>query len=492
MGSAPLQGCEVKDPFAYLNDASLDQLSDVKIPESFDVRHEWLGCGVFNVDQGQCGDCWAASATHTFADRACIHLTVNRTAIPLSRGGAGGVGSSNRLFSAAGHCVGVGSDALAHKHGCQRAIDTLSPQKLISCANPSFTAAPSRHPEIGNYTDGKQLYPGANGCNGGWPENAWRFFFHEGLTTMTTEQSKGCTPYTGGQCSGKDPHNNGCRACVGFDQCADTGLEPELTTVDTFGFIMAEDLPARPSGQTADPRPESEWPAVARQVRNMQIEMLANGPLHVCVDIYTNFQSFFNEHGTGVYNNTDGSPMEGAHCIELVGWGVDRVSGLPYWTFKNSWAHDWAVSGFGRILRGVDFNGIESDVWAGCPSGSNCELTAGVIRYEDAEPGHAAPPTPGETIDAAKRQRHPSRPWNGGGEIEMDRKSFSHESVAPLVVTAVRNAFQDPDMPKDQALKAAKRVWSKNMRGHRVRVEVDGRAGDWSAHRHPHGVVEAV
>lgn len=45
------------------------------LPDSFDSRIQWPKCrDVINkiVDQSNCGDCWAASATSSFADRLCI------------------------------------------------------------------------------------------------------------------------------------------------------------------------------------------------------------------------------------------------------------------------------------------------------------------------------------------------------------------------------------------------------------------------------------
>jgi len=464
------------------------------IPESFDTRSEWSGCGQFVVNQGQCGDCWAASAANTLGDRACVHLKADGTAIGLSRGGAGGVGATERLFQISGKCVGKGSDALAHAHGCQRGIEFPSPQKLVSCGNNGTTTAPTLHADRADYTVGKTLYPDSNGCNGGEARDAWRFFYHEGLTSFDATQKAGCTPYTSDKCAGKDPNNNGCHSCAGFDQCADTGLKPKVVTVDSWGWIMEEDLPIR--NFTGVARPASQMDAMARQVMKMQIEMLTNGPLHVCIDDFSNFGDFFNNHGAGIYNSTDGTPKTGGHCIELVGWGVDRESRLPYWTFKNSWNKDWVNAGFARWIRGVDLCGIESDVWAGCPSGSNCELTPGVVHWESEDPMR----DPADPKSAGPRRRvphtfhtsaaKPSRDWPGGKEMELSREAFSHSSVAPLVAAAVRKATGNPSLPMDEAVASARRVWSRSVHGLRVRVELDGHA-DGNAHKHPTGEIKA-
>jgi len=226
--------------------------------------------------------------------------------------------------------------------------------------------------------------------------------------------------------------------------------------------------------------------AMARQVQKMQIEMMTNGPLHVCIDDFSNFGDFFNNHGAGIYNSTEGTPMTGGHCIELVGWGVDRESRMPYWTFKNSWNKDWVNSGFARWIRAADLCGIESDVWAGCPSGSACKLTEVVVHWENEDP-ERAPGAPAPHPTSASR---PSRNWPGGKEMELSREASSHSSVAPLVVAAVRKATRDPSLPSDKALAAAKRVWSRSRHGLRVRVEVDGLGDQWFAHKHPTGEIK--
>jgi len=293
-------------------------------------------------------------------------------------------------------------------------------------------------------------------------------------------QKAGCTPYTSDLCSGKDPNNNGCRSCSGFDQCADTGLKPEPIRVHSFGYIMDKDLPERPI--TGMPRTRKDFAALDRQVKKMQVEMLTNGPLHVCIDDYANFGTFFNDHGSGIYNSTEGTPMTGGHCIELIGWGVDKESGLPFWTFKNSWGKSFASAGYARWLRGVDLCGIESDVYAGCPSNSDCRLTAGVV-VERAQ----AKPMPHATSAA-----RPSRTWSGGKELELTREAFSHGHIAPLVATAVRKARRDPGLSVESALGQVRRVWSRSLNGLRVRVELDGHDDSFHAHQHVSGHIEAL
>ena len=55
------------------------------------------------------------------------------------------------------------------------------------------------------------------------------------------------------------------------------------------------------------------------------------------------------------------------HDVEVVGWGVDKQSGLKFWHVRNSWGTYWGALGFFRVQRGAGGNGalqIESgDCW---------------------------------------------------------------------------------------------------------------------------------
>ena len=109
---------------------------------------------------------------------------------------------------------------------------------------------------------------------------------------------------------------------------------------------------------------------------------------------YDNWNDFYNRFPLGVYNNTDDSPSTGGHCVNIIGWGVDKASKMKYWLLRNSWGAGWGSSGVVRILRGVDYLGIEGDVWAACPAGApECALTDAVdtsVMEPDAPAGSAA------------------------------------------------------------------------------------------------------
>lgn len=98
----------------------------------------------------------------------------------------------------------------------------------------------------------------------------------------------------------------------------------------------------------------------------------------------------------GVFNDTDASNRT-THIVSIVGWGIDKQTGIEYWRARNSWGQYWGESlGFFRIGPiGKNVLGIESEVvWATPGSwteqnypcfedGSNCIDPPSVRRYVD-------------------------------------------------------------------------------------------------------------
>jgi len=46
------------------------------------------------------------------------------------------------------------------------------------------------------------------------------------------------------------------------------------------------------------------------------------------------------------------------HAVTLVGYGVDKDSGLKYWLIKNSWGTEWGDAGYFKIERDVNMCAI--------------------------------------------------------------------------------------------------------------------------------------
>ena len=214
----------------------------------------------------------------------------------------------------------------------------LSPQHLVSCASVSNSQPAMPYESMG--------------CNGGYQADAFRFLTENGTATMVAQHA-GCAPYLSTACS-PDPDGDGCVTCALARACLDTGEAPRLYSVAASGVIDSA------HGLT----------------RAIQTEILANGPVHACFDVYSNFFDFFDAHPTGVYNSTADAEFAGGHCVKIIGWGTD--SGTPFWLIANSWGTEWGQQGVFRYARGVDLGGMDSSVWAACPPNTSCTLTSAV------------------------------------------------------------------------------------------------------------------
>ena len=74
----------------------------------------------------------------------------------------------------------------------------------------------------------------------------------------------------------------------------------------------------------------------------LRASLYAAGPASVCVDstAWQNYVSGVLTWASGCtpdYNNLD-------HCVQLVGYGIDRDSGLRFWSVRNSWADSWSAA----------------------------------------------------------------------------------------------------------------------------------------------------
>jgi cathepsin B len=164
----------------------------------------------------------------------------------------------------------------------------LSPQYLVDCDTNSY------------------------GCNGGYPDLAWRFLQTKGLPTYT------CVPYTAQDGSCPNSCSNGS-APVFY----------KAASVNTY------------SGPAS-----------------IQAAVLAGGPIEVSFTVY---QDFFG-YTSGVYIHTWGG-VAGGHAVKLIGWGVSGSQN--YWICANSWGTGWGIQGFFWI--GFGQCGIDSSGVAGAP-----------------------------------------------------------------------------------------------------------------------------
>lgn len=75
------------------------------------------------------------------------------------------------------------------------------------------------------------------------------------------------------------------------------------------------------------------------------------GPISVAVQATQNWQ----QYKGGVLTSSCGS-RNVDHAVVIVGYGTD--SGQDYWLIRNSWGTQWGESGYVRLSRGVNCNGV--------------------------------------------------------------------------------------------------------------------------------------
>jgi len=261
------------------------------IPESFDVRTNWPECAAITGhvrDQSNCGSCWAFGSTEAFNDRYCIKT-----------------GDASTLFA---------------------------PEDTVSCCSGIKCGM-------------------SNGCNGGQPSGAWKFFVNTGVVSggdwADVGQGNSCRPYTMETCA----HHVAPPA--GMESCTDLNGGNEYSTPKCTSECESNyDVTFNKDKHFAS----SSYGV--KGVENMQKEMMEKGTLSVAFTVYEDFEAYTG----GVYQHTTGKSL-GGHAIKMVGWGVDN--GTPYWICTNSWNNTWGEEGTFRILRGNNECGIEGSVVAG-------------------------------------------------------------------------------------------------------------------------------
>lgn len=199
---------------------------------------------------------------------------------------------------------------------------TLSTQHILSCNN-----------------------KGQQGCYGGHLDRAWWFLRKRGIVT------KQCYPYKSGMSLEMSMKKGNCYV---------PGKLPPLICPDPI---------------TVSERYKTSPPyRVARYPREIQAEIMKNGPVQAAIHVKSDF--FLYKSGvykyTGLTNDTDNLAGDsvGWHSLRILGWGVDKLENgqsRKYWLCANSWGKEWGEDGLVRIARGDNECEIESfvvAVWA--------------------------------------------------------------------------------------------------------------------------------
>uniref|UniRef100_A0A9L0ICU1 Cathepsin B n=1 Tax=Equus asinus TaxID=9793 RepID=A0A9L0ICU1_EQUAS len=269
---------------------------DVVLPENFDAREQWPNCPTIKEirDQGSCGSCWG----------------------PQSRS------LTWVMFLQAFGAVEAISDRICIRTNGHVSVE-VSAEDMLTCC-------------------GDQC---GDGCNGGFPAEAWNFWTKQGLVSGGLYDSHvGCRPYSIPPC---EHHVNGSRPpCTG-----EGGDTPKCSKICEPGYS--------PSYKEDKHYGCSSY-SVSSSEKEIMAEIFKNGPVEAAFTVYSDFL----QYKSGVYQHVAGDMM-GGHAVRILGWGVEN--GTPYWLVGNSWNTDWGDNGFFKILRGQDHCGIESEIVAGIP-----------------------------------------------------------------------------------------------------------------------------
>jgi len=206
-----------------------------QLPTSYDWRTKGGVTGVYN--QGDCGSCWAFSATEAIESQWFLAGKVNP-------------------------------------------IESLSMEQIVQCDT------------------------GDDGCNGGWPYNAYKYVISAGGI-----DSYSSYPYTSG-----DGVTGSCH------------------------FVSA-DIAATLSNW--------QWVTQSQNEQQMQQFTYSSGPPSVCVDAST-----WSSYNGGVITAAScGTQID--HCVQIVGWDV--VNGQNAWLVRNSWGTSWGpYGGYLYVAMGQD------------------------------------------------------------------------------------------------------------------------------------------
>ncbi|KAK5967862.1 Gut specific cysteine proteinase [Trichostrongylus colubriformis] len=182
-----------------------------------------------------------------------------------------------------------------------------------------------------------------DGCDGGWPIEAFRYFQDTGVVTGGNYGTTGsCRPYEIHPCG---HHGNE----TFYGECYDTAETPKCKKRCVPDYKKSYRMD-KFYGKTAYQLPNS--------VKDIQRDIMKNGPVVAGFDVYADFH----EYTSGIYKHT-GGPLLGGHAVKVIGWG--KEGDVPYWIIANSWHSDWGENGYFRMIRGINNCGIEEEVVAG-------------------------------------------------------------------------------------------------------------------------------
>jgi cathepsin B len=263
------------------------------VPASFITgQDKWSNCAAtigYIKDQADCGSCWAVSASTVIGHRECI--------------------------------VNEASQFPSFLNENKPQVD-FSAATIMDCCSWC-----------------------GQGCQGGYPIDAMRYWCWDGVPTGGWYGSNcGCQPYQIPPC--------GPQGCSGPE-----AQTPRCSKSCRAGF----------NGDfNSDKHYCSDHYMIDANVNAIQQEIMNYGSIECAFTVYENFMSYTG----GVYDHHEGQEL-GGHAVTVIGWGSS--GGTPYWLINNSWNITWGTSvgpqgnqgGQFMFLRGKDLCGMESQCVAG-------------------------------------------------------------------------------------------------------------------------------
>nr|CAI5828723.1 unnamed protein product [Callosobruchus analis] len=179
------------------------------------------------------------------------------------------------------------------------------------------------------------------GCDGGFVEAAFDFWRNHGVVS-------------GGEYNTTD----GCKSYK-LPSCDHTGLDSSLPTCKEHPSPQCSRCCDKGSKlkYREDKHMGKSTYLVESNERQIQLEIIKNGPVVAVFHVYTDFVNY----KSGVYKRDNSSRFVDDHAVRVIGYGVEDNK-YPYWLATNSWNDHWGENGLFRIMRGKDECHFEEEI----------------------------------------------------------------------------------------------------------------------------------
>jgi len=146
-----------------------------------------------------------------------------------------------------------------------------------------------------------------------------------------------------------DKYLQGC--C--FDCCgpktrdlADVGIRCEPVRDDARMYTKYYGV----DNEALDPSGNYTTAAIDLVIKDIQINLLTDGPMTTSINIYDDFRDYWlHQAPKGALYKRSSNALEGGHAVVIVGWGYDDKTKENYWEIRNSWGSGGWSSGYFKV-----------------------------------------------------------------------------------------------------------------------------------------------